>query len=153
MAKRPSKYLSRESVDAIRAIYAEGCTGYTALAKQYGVTRSAIGYVVRRETPQKGTQSLPDAQRERHLKHRYGITPEERDALWLKQDGRCAACDVELVHDRSTHLDHCHATGRVRALLCRPCNLTLGQVRESPEHLRKLAAYAETHCIQLELVA
>jgi hypothetical protein len=57
---------------------------------------------------------------------------------------RCEICDGEESSRRKRmHLDHCHATGRVRGWLCSRCNLTLGQVKDDPELLRKLAAYLE----------
>lgn len=41
------------------------------------------------------------------------------------------------------HIDHDHATGRFRGMLCSGCNLALGNVKDSPERLRALAAYIE----------
>lgn len=40
-------------------------------------------------------------------------------------------------------MDHCHTTLAFRGWLCRRCNLVLGQVNDSPDRLRKLAAYLE----------
>ena len=44
-------------------------------------------------------------------------------------------------------VDHSHATGKVRGLLCRPCNFSLGFMRDDPrltaaatEYLLKAAA-------------
>lgn len=59
------------------------------------------------------------------------------------QDGRCAACG-ELVTDRSP-VDHDHATGRVRGILCSPCNLAAGHLDESPAKAVKLAVYLRRH--------
>lgn len=42
-------------------------------------------------------------------------------------------------------IDHCHATGKVRGLLCKDCNTTLGNIRDDPQVLRALAAYLEQH--------
>lgn len=42
-------------------------------------------------------------------------------------------------------IDHCHSTGKVRGLLCKDCNLTLGIVEESTDRLRGLIAYIERH--------
>lgn len=39
--------------------------------------------------------------------------------------------------------DHNHKTGKFRGWLCSGCNLALGNVRDSPETLRKLADYLE----------
>ena len=92
--------------------------------------------------------SRTDKHRQSALKHRlrtkYGITLEAYDAMWAAQDGKCAACRVRLVRfDRRTHLDHCHATGRVRGILCRTCNMALGYAKESVARLRGLVRYLQ----------
>lgn len=76
-----------------------------------------------------------------HLSRRYGITAEEADHLLKLQRGRCAICGVE----RATHVDHDHATGVVRQLLCFNCNGGLGQFRDDPAVLRAAADYVERH--------
>jgi hypothetical protein len=88
--------------------------------------------------------------RNRHKK--YGITPAEFDALISGQGGRCAICADRLDVDgyRKIHVDHCHTTGRVRSILCSGCNVGLGHFRESPELLRKAAAYAEVNKVPAE---
>jgi Recombination endonuclease VII len=48
---------------------------------------------------------------------------EIRAALHRLQNGRCAVCPST----GKLHVDHDHATGLVRGLLCRPCNIREGQ--------------------------
>ena len=43
--------------------------------------------------------------------------------------------------------DHCHMSGRFRGWICDRCNKILGLVRDSPDLLRKLAAYVEANRI------
>jgi hypothetical protein len=46
---------------------------------------------------------------------------------------------------RSMPVDHSHATGKVRALLCTSCNRGLGFFKDSPELLIEAAKYLELH--------
>lgn len=55
----------------------------------------------------------------------YGMTIGEYNNLYDAQNGLCACCgDPE--YNKQLAVDHCHATGRVRALLCHQCNNNLG---------------------------
>lgn len=44
---------------------------------------------------------------------------------------------------RDLAIDHDHATGKVRRLLCHHCNTGLGKFFDNPEILRKAADYVE----------
>ena len=44
-------------------------------------------------------------------------------------------------------VDHDHKTGKVRQLLCRNCNMILGQVDDNINHLEKLTEYLQKHAI------
>lgn len=78
----------------------------------------------------------------------YGVTFEE--ALRLQRVQRCAVCAAALTEDparRSSrrHIDHDHATGRVRDVLCHRCNCAIGFALDDPARLRALAKYVEAH--------
>lgn len=68
----------------------------------------------------------------------YGLTREAVDAMI---SGGCEVCGAR----ERIHIDHDHATGRVRGALCSPCNVSLGYMKDSPERLERLAAYARKH--------
>jgi hypothetical protein len=78
---------------------------------------------------------------------RYGITPEQYDALLEAQDGRCAICG-ETPSGRQAagrlHVDHCHETGRIRGLLCVRCNPGIGHFREREDLLLRAVEYLRT---------
>jgi hypothetical protein len=59
------------------------------------------------------------------------------------QEGRCAICRREQPDGRALHVDHCHASGRIRGLLCEACNIGLGLYRDDPAVLRRAAGYIE----------
>ena len=65
---------------------------------------------------------------------RYGLTPETYRALWESQGCQCALCREPLpLRGKRTHVDHCHATGRVRGILCSTCNVRLGYIETRGE--------------------
>jgi hypothetical protein len=74
-----------------------------------------------------------------HLVREYGITLAQRDELAAVQNGVCAICGGSDGED--LHVDHCHASGAVRGLLCGPCNRALGLMQDDPARLLAAAAY------------
>ena len=70
-------------------------------------------------------------------RRKYGLTDAQLDAV--EAPGKCATCDktTDLV------IDHDHATGVVRGLLCRECNLALGHAKDSIETLSRLIGYLQ----------
>lgn len=83
-----------------------------------------------------------------HLKNKYGMAVADYDRLLAAQGGGCAVCETPLVRgnpnaDNAPHVDHCHATSKVRGILCRLCNLAVGYLRDDPGRARGVAAYLE----------
>lgn len=61
--------------------------------------------------------------------------------MHFDQSGLCAICGGEGFTMKECHslklvVDHCHATGKVRGLLCHNCNRALGLLKDSSESLR-----------------
>jgi hypothetical protein len=82
------------------------------------------------------------------LKSKYKITLADYDRLLAEQNGRCAICrttDTGRKSDKYFHVDHDHATGVVRGLLCIRCNPGVGYFRDSPDLLRAAAEYVERY--------
>jgi recombination endonuclease VII len=73
----------------------------------------------------------------------YGITPAEYDARLAAQDGRCAICRSEDPQHWSGRfqVDHDHATGLIRGLLCAPCNGGIGLLGDTPTCLQAAINY------------
>jgi hypothetical protein len=77
-----------------------------------------------------------------NFKSKYGITVEQRDALFKAQGFVCAICASPTPNTKSGwHTDHDHQTGRVRGVLCHHCNLLLGNARDNPLILSSAARY------------
>ena len=79
--------------------------------------------------------------RNRFLLKRFGITFEQLEEMYVKQNGRCAICNLEFVHRRQLHVDHDHTTGVVREILCNKCNPGLGFWNDDIELMEKAIAY------------
>lgn len=73
------------------------------------------------------------------LRRRYGIGLDDKLRLIDKQCGKCAICAVPL--NQSSHLDHCHVSGKIRGVLCRDCNIGLGHFDHNREKLILAAKY------------
>jgi len=71
------------------------------------------------------------------MKVKFGITAEDYASLLAAQGGVCAICGSP-PNGRALAVDHDHATGAVRGLLCDGCNLGLGHIEA---HIERAAAY------------
>ena len=73
------------------------------------------------------------------FKRLYGITSEERDAILVSQENKCAIC--KRFKTKWWHIDHCHKTGKVRGILCHRCNVMIGMAREDIDVLNTAIDY------------
>lgn len=78
---------------------------------------------------QKGREKRRET-REQRLKRKlwedYRLTAEQYAAMVNAQDSMCAICRKPPAPGKRLSVDHCHATGVVRALLCTYCNFVVG---------------------------
>lgn len=79
--------------------------------------------------------------RRRERLARYGLSEKDFDRLVASQDGACAICRREPPEGVNLAVDHSHADGRVRGLLCGPCNAGLGMFGDDPERLQAAIDY------------
>lgn len=77
--------------------------------------------------------------------NRHGVSPKQYEAMHEMQGGKCAICGHTNASGRKLAIDHCHATGETRSLLCSRCNCGLGQFMDSPELLAKAIDYLNVH--------
>lgn len=71
---------------------------------------------------------------------KYGLTSEEYHGLVAQSGGKCSICKESF---EKPYIDHDHATGRVRGVLCFHCNTVLGHAKDSVEVLRNAVRYLE----------
>lgn len=115
----------------------------------------ASGDVIRVSTKGKqGTRWLcRPCIRENNRWNNYGLTPERYEEMQKQQEGKCAICgkDGSLCKRPGPGgyyglvIDHCHKTGKVRALLCHHCNRILASAEESIQLLLNAVDYLKTH--------
>ena len=91
-----------------------------------------------------------DSVRSQYLKRNYGLTFEEFDSMLSSQDNACAICGTKSPsknrgRTRRFHVDHNHITGEVRGLLCKSCNIALGEVNDNIHTLKSMIEYLESH--------
>lgn len=72
------------------------------------------------------------------------IDHDRYDAMFARQEGRCAICKQQS-KGRRLAVDHDHEANRVRALLCLDCNTAIGKFREDVTIIRAAAEYLESH--------
>jgi hypothetical protein len=87
----------------------------------------------------------------RHTNHRrwrlqkkFGITPEQYDAMFTTQGGVCAICQSPNPKGHKFKylcVDHCHVTKVVRGLLCSSCNTAIGHLGDDLNRLLRAAEY------------
>jgi hypothetical protein len=75
------------------------------------------------------------------LFNRYKLTLDQFAALEESQNFCCVICGEYLDGVSNIHTDHNHATDKVRGLLCKGCNMGLGNFSDSEERLRQAADY------------
>jgi hypothetical protein len=66
------------------------------------------------------SEAYKTAGRDSHYRTKYGLTKQEVDWMLVEQGGQCAICLKDISEKRC--LDHNHATGKPRRLLCYQCN-------------------------------
>ena len=91
-------------------------------------------------------QANPERTRNNDLKRNYGITLQEHQQMFKDQQGVCAICKGEGDGKwRKLCVDHDHETGKVRQLLCRNCNMILGQAGDNTNLLEEMIKYLQKH--------
>lgn len=71
---------------------------------------------------------------------KYDITIQDYDLLFEYQNRVCCICRKMPKHGR-LHIDHCHATGDVRGLLCMKCNHGIGKLGDTADGVQRALNY------------
>jgi len=95
-----------------------------------------------KEVQQEWYRNNPEKVKEQKLRKTYGISLEQYNGMYEKQNGRCAICGThqnELKQMMS--VDHCHETNRIRGLLCNKCNRGIGYLRDDVKIVENALKY------------
>jgi hypothetical protein len=143
MCKQCAKEYSREMRELLKAVPPKTCSecNETKPASDFYAPNALYCKQCRRKWNTKGKMSARNAS----LKQRFNITQEDYESMLFSQGGVCAICGEPPKEGSHLHVDHCHKTGVVRALLCRGCNVAIGSMRENPDIMRRAALYVEKH--------
>lgn len=118
-----------------------------------GTVKTILRRVVVREAGTRYRASPANTIRQRYLKTRYDLTPEAYAGLLQTQGGACAVCRrAPTPGEDHLHVDHDHATGVVRGLLCFTCNVGLGNFEDNETWLETALAYLRACRARPELV-
>jgi hypothetical protein len=79
-----------------------------------------------------------DCMKDTQYLRRYGISKVEVEQMIKDQDGLCALCHNSMEKPR---VDHDHATGKVRGILCNHCNVGLGHFFDNTKYLQNAIHY------------
>lgn len=77
------------------------------------------------------------------IAYKYGITSDIYLSLWRFQSGKCAICCNTCSTGHLLCVDHNSATGCVRGLLCRRCNMGLGKFKDNIDAMSNLRGYLD----------
>ena len=101
--------------------------------REYRASRKQIDNLRRRRR----AATDPDY-RDRNRARRYGLTVDDYRAILARQENACAICRKP---GPRLYIDHCHASGKVRGLLCPKCNTGLGCYGDDPNLTAAATAY------------
>lgn len=116
-----------------RAYYARNRQKLIAGAVAYGKKRRAADKTWNRQSAA--------ARREIWLR-RYGLTSLQYAQKITSQGGKCLICTSPFgIGLLKPVVDHCHASGKVRGILCVKCNVGLGNFLDCPDTVTAAANY------------
>lgn len=80
--------------------------------------------------------------RRHYLKVKFNLTESQVEEMRYGQGNICLICRREFDNETMKHcIDHCHATGEVRGLLCPLCNKGLGLFKDDVVRLQQAIDY------------
>jgi hypothetical protein len=114
-----------------------------ACCKQCHNEQYRKNYAKKPDTYKKYTSSRayrPVLKRKANLK-KFGLTIEIYEKMLFNQNNVCAICKNVCASGKRLAVDHCHKTSKVRELLCRRCNQSMGKFNDDPILIKNVLDY------------
>lgn len=83
----------------------------------------------------------PDTDKVKHARWKYGLSEAEYKCLLHSHNYCCAICKST----KTLCIDHDHVTTKVRGLLCRKCNASLGMLNDNIDLFKSAISYLKKH--------
>jgi len=126
---------NREQVNARHRTYNEY---HKEKMKRYRHANPEHARNLDRKSKLKNADKIKISKRKYHLKSVYGLTVEQFEAIFESQGRCCAICKTDV---GKWHVDHCHATKKIRGILCHHCNTAIGLLKEDETILEHAIEY------------
>lgn len=134
--KDADKFVKHAAFQLGRASFCKECENTRQRAYREKAIKNNPDFKARRELSQRKARAK-----------RYGLTLEELNQLEDNANGCCEICKAKPTKtgmaSMSLHVDHCHATGVVRGVLCARCNMFIGGVNYDIDILKEMISYIE----------
>ena len=81
-------------------------------------------------------------------KQTYGISKPDYITMLKMQGGVCAICGKgqrNTTKKKALSVDHCHASGKIRGLLCSACNSAIGHLEDDIPRMSSAIDYLKKH--------
>lgn len=114
--------------------------------KNRSYSKSDHGKAKKKEWYLRTREARKDDRKNYMLKRAYGITLDQYKKLCDDQNNKCRICKKEQkisTFKKGLVVDHCHSTGKVRGLLCSPCNTALGLFYDDISVLKSAVSYLQ----------
>jgi Recombination endonuclease VII len=94
----------------------------------YEKNRDRILNIQKKEYSKRNREELRVYHSKHHLWVKYRMLPEDKQAMWVEQQGLCHICGRSMESCATSVIDHNHYTNIVRGLAHDPCNTRMGTI-------------------------
>ena len=121
--------------------------GLQRLCKQCDSRKSREYHSLNKEKKQKYNRLMKGYKKYQRLKYKYNLQDIDYDQMFFNQEGKCAICLKKDIRELSVDHDHFCCDGNyscgncVRGLLCKSCNMGLGNFDDDVDKLLKAIDY------------